>query len=241
MKLKTIIALSVILCGSTHTKAQESGTTPIETPVENPATYTADQTTKTEGSRLSLANTTPKKGDFQWGITIGSGTTFNTGKDVDHTPHLDLQGGWLGNYYLTDRLFLESGLLFESKSYEESFSLNGSRYHTDVNYRQLKLPIEVKYRIRGKKIDIIPYVGGYFSYVFSGDKSTRMEGSSLVSVDPWSNKFGDNCGYGLRAGVDIDFRNGLRLSFGVEKGFHDQMWNAGEGMNVFGSVGSFFR
>lgn len=112
-------------------------------------------------------------------------------------------------------LFLESGLYYSERG--------GSKDKITVNYNCLDVPILIKYGIQvSDNIALLPYVGPYFSYAFSGKTKQPNESGKTDKVGTFDEKRAitgglNRANMGFKIGCGAEY-NKLYLEVGYQIG-----------------------
>lgn len=191
-----------------------------------------------------------KAGDVNVGITAGGGiSTYYGGLDsqLDKSPIANIQGGVTLDFCFKEKMFIETGALFQRKGSKLSFGFdedeidfNGwTKYKDNLFY--IEVPVTFNYRFNAGNIGIIPQAGPYVAVGVGGNIKTEGSYDIIPGDDPrtiswdeatgtmksnYSNKtkaFG-NEGYfsrfdaGVRMGVGLAFSPKVKLSLGCDLG-----------------------
>ena len=114
----------------------------------------------------------------------------------------------------TTPVFLESGLYYTERG--------GKEGNVTVGYNNLEIPILIKYGIKASDdIAILPFIGPYFSYAFSG-KTKYKDGTTTAKVGTFDEKKAPTGGLkranmGFKIGCGAEF-NKLFLEIGYQLG-----------------------
>ena len=150
------------------------------------------------------------KESVYYGVRLGMTSATLTGDaDVDSKIGMTL-GGVLGlRLSGSTPVFLESGLYYTER---------GAK---DVGYNNLEIPLLIKYGIQASdNIAILPFVGPYFSYAFSG--KTKIMGADgkktkvgTFDEKKWTGLKRANMGFKIGCGAEY---NKLYLEIGYQLG-----------------------
>jgi len=113
-------------------------------------------------------------------------------------------------YSLKSNFYLNSGLMFSFKSFED----NTDGVKTTINTTYLELPINIGYSIPIGKVETYLQAGPYFGYNLSAKGSYADSGS--VDIKDAFNSL--NAGLGIMYGINID-------RFKIEIGYHYGLTN----------------
>lgn len=192
--------------------------------------------------KLQLATTPPREGEFRWGLSFGTSVNLNTASPAVSTPNIHI--GWKGEFNLKRHWTIQTGLFLESSNHHYRYNHAGYKNEVTTSQLDLKLPIDIGYRIQGKRADVIPFVGLYGSYTLSGNYHCKM--TSLSSPEPTSMtmqkqiKGGERFEWGARTGVTVDFRNGMQFTTGIQRNIKKNILNEKEAVSIFGTLSTNF-
>jgi hypothetical protein len=148
-----------------------------------------------------------------WGVRFGlTGATLTGDLDMGMKTGMTLAGVVGLRASDSTPVFLESGLYYTERG--------GKDGKARVGYNNLEIPIIVKYGIKATdEIALLPFIGPYFSYAFSG-KTKIEEGGATVSVGTfdekkWTGLKRANMGFKIGCGAEY---NKLYLEVGYQLG-----------------------
>ncbi|MFV0469903.1 MAG: porin family protein [Dysgonomonas sp.] len=140
-------------------------------------------------------------GAVKFGVNAGVNLS-NIAGDIDNTDaKIGFQAGVTADYYLTEAVFLQSGLSYTTKGYKTGDDDSGVK--GTLGY--LQLPIKVGYAIPvsdGFSVNL--NAGPYLAYGISGKTKTTLLGKEISKVDSFNdgtNKFD----FGIGGGVGAEF------------------------------------
>ena len=148
-----------------------------------------------------------------WGVRFGlTGATLTGDLDMGMKTGMTLAGVVGLRASDSTPVFLESGLYYTERG--------GKDGKARVGYNNLEIPIIVKYGIKATdEIALLPFIGPYLSYAFSG-KTKIEEGGTTVSVGTfdekkWTGLKRPNMGFKIGCGAEY---NKLYLEVGYQFG-----------------------
>ncbi len=149
-----------------------------------------------------------------WGVRFGiTGASLSGDVDMGMKTGMTLSGVVGLRASDSTPVFLESGLY-----YTERGGKDGKRR---VGYNNLEIPIIVKYGIKATDdIALLPFIGPYFSYAFSGKTKIEKKDGTIGSVgtfdeEEWTGLKRANMGFKLGCGAEY---NKLYLEVGYQLG-----------------------
>lgn len=145
------------------------------------------------------------KNNMYYGIRLGM-TSANLSGDVDTDSKIGMTlAGVIGlRISDTNPLFLESGLYYTER---------GAK---NIGYTNFEIPILIKYGVQATdEIALLPFIGPYFSYAFSG--KTKIAGEKVGTFDEkkWMGLNRGNMGFKLGCGLEY---NKLYFELGYQLG-----------------------
>lgn len=151
------------------------------------------------------------KESVYYGVRLGITSATLTGDDIDAKSKVGMTlGAVLGlRVSSSTPLFLESGLYYTER---------GAK---DVGYNNLEVPLLIKYGIQASdNIAILPFIGPYFSYAFSGKTKIADVDGKTVKVGTfdekkWTGLKRANMGFKIGCGAEY---NKLYLEVGYQLG-----------------------
>lgn len=152
-----------------------------------------------------------------WGVRFGlTGATLTGDLDMGMKTGMTLAGVVGLRASDSTPVFLESGLYYTERG--------GKDGKARVGYNNLEIPIIVKYGIKATdEIALLPFIGPYFSYAFSGKTKIEKDGAT-VSVGTfdekkWTGLKRPNMGFKIGCGAEY---NKLYLEVGYQLGITNQ-------------------
>ena len=153
--------------------------------------------------------------NLYWGVRLGINFAGIGGDIKSDEGRTGMTLGGVIGLRVSDStpLFLESGLY-----YTERGGKDGKRR---VGYNNLEIPIIVKYGIKATDdIALLPFIGPYFSYAFSGKTKTVKKDGTIGSVgtfdeEEWTGLKRANMGFKLGCGAEY---NKIYLEVGYQFG-----------------------
>lgn len=179
---------------------------------------------------LATSNTTFAQVKFgiRGGLNLTNMLVTNSNNKVNEFKKLKpgFQLGVTSKFIITEKLSLESGLLFSTKGFKDKFPAFPV---TTFNVNYLELPIHAVYKIHLGKTNLLIQAGPYIAYALSGKGRTDSNNSS--SDDPlipspvekeWELKIGNDkqdfikpLDWGLNIGTAVEFKH---LTMGLQYG-----------------------
>lgn len=184
-----------------------------------------------------------KKGKVHWGITTGPGvSTISTTEEGITTPKLSIQLGITSDIFLTDRSYLETGLLFQTQRYNfthrESQEVNE---YAKLSTAYMVLPLTFNYKIKVGKISFDPQAGAYFAFALGTNGEKGHINSGYYHPRAKMSDAGDRIDFGLRYGLGIQFNERFKVSAAYDCGLLTQNWSVGTNQNISGTFTFFFK
>lgn len=141
-----------------------------------------------------------------WGARFGiTGASLNGDLDLGMKAGMTLAGVVGLRLSESTPVFLESGLYYTERG--------GKKDDVRVGYNNLDIPFLIKYGIQGTdEIAILPFVGPYFSYAFSGKWKVGDNSGSTFRGDGLK-----HMNMGFKFGVGAEYNN-LYLELGYQLG-----------------------
>lgn len=152
--------------------------------------------------------------NLYWGVRFGV-TGASLGGDIDMGMKAGMTLAGVVGLRASDStpVFIESGLYYTERGAKKD------KYR--VGYNNLEIPIIVKYGIKATDdIAVLPFIGPYFSYAFSGKAKIGDESGNIVSVGTfdekkWTGLKRANMGFKLGCGAEY---NKMYLEVGYQLG-----------------------
>lgn len=153
------------------------------------------------------------KDNLYYGVRLGM-TSASLSGDIDTKSKVGMTLGGVIGLRVSDTtpLFLESGLYYTER---------GAK---NIGYNNLDIPIIIKYGIQATDdIAILPFIGPYFSYAFSGKTKLIQEDGKAVKVGTfdekkWTGLNRANMGFKLGCGAEY---NKMYLEVGYQFGVNN--------------------
>ena len=153
--------------------------------------------------------------NLYWGVRFGV-TGASLGGDLDLGMKAGMTLAGVVGLRASDStpVFIESGLYYTERG--------GKKDDFRVGYNNLEIPILVKYGFKvGDEIAVLPFVGPYFSYAFSGNtKQVGTEGKESVGTFDEKKAFTGGlkrANMGFKLGVGAEY-NKVYLELGYQLG-----------------------
>lgn len=153
--------------------------------------------------------------NLYWGVRFGI-TGASLGGDLDLGMKAGMTLAGVVGLRASDStpVFIESGLYYTERG--------GKKDDFRVGYNNLEIPILVKYGFKvGDEIAVLPFVGPYFSYAFSGKtKQVGTEGKESVGTFDEKKAFTGGlkrANMGFKLGVGAEY-NKVYLELGYQLG-----------------------
>ena len=140
-------------------------------------------------------------------IGIKGGLNFAKGKYENGTPNetlLGIQLGVVGDYFFTENIYGNSGLLYSVKG--QKYSIGGTSYKYPIHY--LEIPVNAGYRVDlGNSLAFFAQAGPYIGIGITAKDKDFGSDNELKRID-----FGLNVG----TGVEYDkFQFGINYGLGI--------------------------
>lgn len=184
----------------------------------------------TQGT-IAIAQDTPLRFGVNAGFNLSTASYNNPASETSYRP--GLRFGVTADYYLSKRLFFQSGLTFATKGSEIRNFDRGFKEESlpteKRTYRQmyLQLPVMVGYKFTlGKDFDLLLSAGPYVAYGVGGKIKDEIssgkfpDGSTEKKYFPFSHNQLRRFDYGLAFGLQAEYRK-IRIGIGYELGLND--------------------
>lgn len=156
-------------------------------------------------------------GALKFGVQVGANLS-NVSGDVDNTDaKIGFQGGITADYFLTESVFLQSGLAYTNKGYKAEAEAIKTKITANLNY--LQLPIHIGYNIPvSEGLSVNLHAGPYLAYGIGGQTKTKVDGTEISDIDAFGDKgTNENFEFGLSGGVGLGL-GAININLGYEYG-----------------------
>ncbi len=184
-----------------------------------------------------------------WSIKAGVNFANISNSDYSSKCLVGFNGG--ANFSLSisqqNPLFFQTGLGFEMKGAENSYSIDGTKYESTTKSYAVEIPALLSYGIYiSSNSTLYPFFGVFYSFAVAGD----IEGGNNDSIDPYkkenvifsnddqsvNTRMFQRSDFGIRIGLDYKY---MRYSLGIAydaglaniyaKEFRDRHYDASTG------------